>query len=243
MENAVQIFKNQEFGRVRTVVINNEVWFVGKDLADALGYSNTRDAVSKHVDDEDKLVSQFATSGQIRNMTVVNESGLFSLVVDSCLPSAKKFRRWITSEVLPQIRQNGSYGIPQTTAGQIKLLAQGNIELEQKINSTNQDLQDFKVDIPMFPVEVDEVSTVAKRKGVEVLGGKGSAAYADRSLKGRVYKDIYREVHRQFGVESFKAIRRRDELKAIEMIRTYQLPMALKSEIAAANAQMTLNIH
>ena len=95
----------------------------------------------------------------------------------------------------------------------------------------------------MFPVEVDEVSTVAKRKGIEVIGGKCSAAYADRSLVGRVYKDIYREIHRQFGVESFKAIKRRDEQKAIEIIRNYQLPMVLKNEIDAANAQMSLNIH
>ena len=235
MDNAVQIFNSSEFGRVRTVVIDNEVWFVGKDLADALGYSNTRDAVSKHVDDEDKLVSQFATSGQIRNMTVVNESGLFSLVVDSSLPMAKKFRKWITSEVIPQIRKTGSYGVPQTSAGQIQLLAQGHVELEQKIDAVNDDFQNFKTDLPMLPAEIEEVTRAAKRRGLRVLGGKLSNAYSDRSLVTKVYKDIYEQIHRQFGVESFKAIKRREKETVIKLINSYELPLVLKEEIESKN--------
>jgi len=235
MENDVRIFNSPEFGQVRTVIVNNEVWFVGKDLADSLGYSNTRDAVSKHVDDEDKLVSQFATSGQIRNMTVVNESGLYSLVLDSKLPSAKKFRRWITSEVLPQIRQTGSYVVPQTTAGQIVLLAQGHVELEQKIDAVNEDFQTFKTDLPMLPAEIEEVTRAAKRRGLKVLGGKLSVAYSDRSLVTKVYKDIYEQIHRQFGVESFKAIKRREKEAVIKIINSYELPLVLKEEIESKN--------
>ncbi|HEO6626639.1 TPA: phage antirepressor KilAC domain-containing protein [Streptococcus agalactiae] len=99
-------FKGQE---VRTVTINDEPYFVGKDVADILGYSNSRDALSKHVDTEDKLTSQIATAGQMRNQTIINESGLYSLILSSKLPQAKEFKRWVTSEVLPHIRKHGAY--------------------------------------------------------------------------------------------------------------------------------------
>lgn len=104
---------NFETYEVRTVVIDNEPWFVGKDVADALGYSNTRDALSKHVDGEDKLMSQIATSGQNRDMTLVNESGMYSLIFGSKKDEAKKFKKWVTSEVLPSIRKTGSYSVTQ----------------------------------------------------------------------------------------------------------------------------------
>ncbi|MGZ7249631.1 phage antirepressor [Streptococcus pyogenes] len=99
-------FKGQE---VRTVTIDNEPYFVGKDVADILGYSNSRDALSKHVDTEDKLTSQITTAGQMRNQTIINESGLYSLILSSKLPQAKEFKRWVTSEVLPAIRKQGAY--------------------------------------------------------------------------------------------------------------------------------------
>lgn len=112
--NELQIFNNAEFGQVRTVTINNEPWFVGKDVAEALGYGNTKDALKTHVDDEDKRIiqrSDFATLDiPNRGMTIINESGLYALIFGSKLPSAKKFKRWVTSEVLPQIRKTGSFG-------------------------------------------------------------------------------------------------------------------------------------
>lgn len=104
--NEIFNFKGHE---VRTVTINNEPYFVGKDVADILGYSNSRDALSKHVDNDDKLTSQIATAGQNRNQTIINESGLYSLILSSKLPQAKEFKRWVTSEVLPTIRKHGAY--------------------------------------------------------------------------------------------------------------------------------------
>lgn len=110
MENkAMQVFNNPEFGKARTIVINSEPWFVGKDVAMALGYKNTKDALAKHVDSDDKLGSQIATSGQRREMTVINESGVYALIFGSKLPTAKKFKHWVTSEVLPDIRKHGLY--------------------------------------------------------------------------------------------------------------------------------------
>lgn len=108
--NELTVFQNQEFGRLRTAEIDGEVWFVGKDVARALGYSNPRDALSRHVDAEDKEVVKHDTPGGKQQITVINESGLYSLVLSSKLPGAKRFKHWVTSEVLPSIRKNGGYG-------------------------------------------------------------------------------------------------------------------------------------
>lgn len=107
--NGLRTFSFESTSNVRTVVINNEPWFVGKDVAEVLGYSDTSDALKKHVDNEDKLTRQFADSGQKRNMYIINESGLYALIFGSKLPSAKNFKRWVTSEVLPAIRKTGQY--------------------------------------------------------------------------------------------------------------------------------------
>ena len=119
----LEIFKNDEFGEVRTVLINDEPYFVAKDITDRLGFSNGRDAVSKHVDDEDKSDVAIHDGSQNRNMTVINESGLYSLVLSSKLDGAKKFRRWITSEVIPQIRRTGGYQAPKSFAEALQLAA------------------------------------------------------------------------------------------------------------------------
>lgn len=107
--NELKVFENAEFGQIRGVEINGESWLVGKDVAERLGYKDTSDALKKHVDEEDKLTRRFADSGQNREMYVINESGLYSLVLGSKLPNAKKFKRWVTSEVLPAIRKHGGY--------------------------------------------------------------------------------------------------------------------------------------
>ena len=110
MKTSIQVFKNEIFGEIRTVTNQKgETFFVGKDVAQALGYSNTRDALNKHVDDEDKLESRIATSGQNRKVIFINESGLYSLILSSKLEQAKAFKRWVTSEVLPQIKMTGGY--------------------------------------------------------------------------------------------------------------------------------------
>lgn len=113
--NDLQIFSNSEFGNIRTVTIDNEPWFVGKDIAEALGYGKGKslnNAVANHVDDEDKGVTEMMTPGGKQNLIIINESGLYSLILSSKLPNAKKFKRWVTSEVLPAIRKTGHYEAP-----------------------------------------------------------------------------------------------------------------------------------
>lgn len=142
--NELQIFNNEEFGQIRTVTIDNEPWFVGKDVAEALGYERTADAIRQHVEEEDKLTRCFADSGQNRQMFIINESGLYALIFGSKLDSAKRFKHWVTSEVLPAIRRTGGYQRPMTLPEQIQILAQGHIETEKRINKVEQDLEDLQ---------------------------------------------------------------------------------------------------
>lgn len=113
MSKEIQIFNNEQFGQIRTLMKDGEPWFVGKDVAEVLGYVNTRDALSKHVDSEDKGESRIATPSGDQKMTLINESGLYSLILSSKLETAKAFKRWVTSEVLPSIRKHGEYVSPQ----------------------------------------------------------------------------------------------------------------------------------
>ena len=116
MSNELQVFTNSSFGTIRTLTIDNEPWFVGKDIAAALGYGagkSLANAVAKHVDDEDKGVTEMMTPGGKQKIVIINESGLYSLVLSSKLPTAKAFKRWVTSEVLPSIRKHGAYLTPE----------------------------------------------------------------------------------------------------------------------------------
>ena len=109
MKTNIQIFTSEVFGEIRTCQVNNQIMFVGADVAKALRYTNTQKAIRDHVDDEDKLTERFVLSGQARSVIIINESGLYALILSSKLPQAKAFKRWVTSEVLPQIRKTGGY--------------------------------------------------------------------------------------------------------------------------------------
>lgn len=121
--NELEIFKSDEFGNIRTVTINNEPWFVGKDIATILGYSNTRKALADHVDEEDKGVTKCDTPGGVQDLTVINESGLYSLILSSKMPTAKRFKHWVTSEVLPAIRKTGGYQMKAPEGKELLALA------------------------------------------------------------------------------------------------------------------------
>ena len=140
MENKIQVFTNEKFGEVRTLMINNEPWFVGKDVAVALGYKDTSDALKKHVDTEDKLTRRFADSGQSREMYIINESGVYSLVLSSKLPTAKKFKRWVTSEVLPSIRKTGGYVMPKTFSEALMAYAK-EVEARERLELENTEMR------------------------------------------------------------------------------------------------------
>lgn len=129
----VKVFENEQFGQMRTTVRDDTIWFVGKDVARALGYEKPTDAVRKKVDEEDRGVSKIETPSGIQEMTIINESGLYSLVLSSKLPTAKAFKRWITSEVIPSIRKTGGYIMGQEEMSDIELLSRAVLVAQNQI--------------------------------------------------------------------------------------------------------------
>lgn len=164
--NDITIFSNEEFGKVREITINGEPWFVGKDVAEALGYKRTADAIKVHVDDEDKGVGEIQTPGGIQKIVTINESGMYALIFGSKLDSAKRFKRWVTQDVLPSIRKTGSYSINKNERGinnhllEIVNLQQKQIEdLTNMINS---------LDAPRESVQVSQVAYMLQNKGIDI---------------------------------------------------------------------------
>ncbi|WP_270468850.1 phage antirepressor [Catenibacterium mitsuokai] len=175
--NEVQLF-NFENHEVRSLLLNNEPWFVGKDVADVLGYSNSRKALNDHVDAEDKevLTSRNVTLKNIpnRGITVVNESGLYSLILSSKLPSAKKFKRWVTSEVLPALRKTGQYQVKELS-GQ-ELMAKALIEAQSVLAAKDKQIEEMKpkalfadaVATSHTSILVGELAKILKQNGIEM---------------------------------------------------------------------------
>lgn len=232
----LQIFSNSEFGEIRTITKDNETYFVGKDVAKALGFTNPRDAIATHVFDEDKGVDTIDTLGGKQSMTVINESGVYALVFGSRLESAKRFKHWVTSEVLPLIRKTGSYSKPLTTSEQIRLLAQGNTELTERVDKVEDKIISIEEETPLYGCEIEEVQKHVRKKGIEVLGGKDSNAYKDGGIRGSVYSDIYKQLKREFGcVATYKSIKRKYLADVHEFIDTYLLPIALAEVVHDTN--------
>lgn len=234
--NELQIFNNEEFGEVRTVVLNNEPMFCLADVCKALDIKNATD-VAKRLDDDERTRLNLGRQGETNFVT---ESGLYAVILRSDKPNAKKFRKWITGEVLPSIRKTGSYGKPMTTAEKIQLLAQGNEELSGRVEKVEDKIDSLENDMPLYGCEIDEIQKHVKRRGVDILGGKKSEAYHDRSIRSLVYSDIYCQLKREYGcVSSYKSIKRKYIADVHEFIDCYVAPVFLREQIADANAQMS----
>lgn len=241
--NTLQIFNSEEFGQIRTVAIDDEPWFVGKDVAEALKYNEPHKAIQRHVEEDDRIKRPVTDStGREQDTWLISESGLYALIFGSKLESAKHFKRWVTSEVLPAIRRTGGYQRPMTLPEQIQILAKGYTDIAEQVNEVKQDLEDFKNDIPLLGIECQKITWAKNHKVVPLLGGKESEAYRDKSLRTKVYTDVDRQLRREFGVNSYKAIKRSQCDTALEIINNYELPLVLKDEIEAVNSQISLSI-
>lgn len=172
--NEVQLF-NFESHEVRSLLLNNEPWFVGKDVAEALGYSKARNAIATHIDSEDKKDAPIqGTLGGVQEMTVINESGLYSLVLSSKLPSAKKFKRWVTSEVLPALRKTGQYQVKELS-GQ-ELMAKALIEAQSVLAAKDKQIQEMKPKVVFADavatshtsILVGELAKILKQNGIDM---------------------------------------------------------------------------
>lgn len=238
MDN-LQIFSNSEFGEIRTALVNDEPMFCLIDICKALEIKNATDVAKRLDEDELTRLNLGSRAGETNFIT---ESGLYAVILRSDKPNAKKFRKWVTSEVLPSIRKTGGYSMPKTTGGQIQLLAQGYTELEQAVNSIKEDMTELKDNTPLYGCEIDEVKQHVNRKGVIVLGGKDSEAYKNGSIRSSVYSDIYKQLKREFGcVTTYKSIRRKYIDNVHKFIDDYVLPMALAEQVKEANAQISMS--
>lgn len=238
MDN-LQIFSNSEFGEIRTALVNDEPMFCLIDICKALEIKNATDVAKRLDEDELTRLNLGSRAGETNFIT---ESGLYAVILRSDKPNAKKFRKWVTSEVLPSIRKTGGYSMPKTTSGQIQLLAQGYTELEQAVNSIKEDMTELKDNTPLYGCEIDEVKQHVNRKGVIVLGGKDSEAYKNGSIRSSVYSDIYKQLKREFGcVTTYKSIRRKYIDNVHKFIDDYALPMALAEQVKEANAQISMS--
>lgn len=219
--NDIQIFNNPEFGEIRTIDQNGEPWFVGKDVALALGYGEGKslaNAVSNHVDDADKGVTEMMTPGGMQKMTIINESGLYSLCFSSKLEGAVKFKRWVTSEVLPKIRKTGSYMLPKMTKEMqaIFLLDNRTAQLDQRVTALeNNSVIDYGQQQTLK-------NAVNHRVVTEVLGGKDSPAYEDTHVRGMVYCELNKDLQNWFRVSARNNIPRKRFDEAVEYIQRWK---------------------
>lgn len=255
MQN-IMIFENNQ---VEVFELNGQVLFNPYDVGRCLDL--TESAVRKAILEMNerqviKLTNSDVNNSNIQNSKVNNtdfrklnnagenfltESGVYKLIFKSRKPNAEKFQDWVTDEVLPSIRKTGKYEAPTTVTGFLELSVQAIKELEVKVDNVRkevkQDLEDFKQDMPLLALEIEHITKARNKIAVALLGGKESKAYKDKSIRGKVYSDLSREVKRQFGVDTYKAIKRSDCQKVLNIIENYKLPLCLVEEINKANGK------
>lgn len=236
--NEMKIF-NFEDNEVRTQTINGEPWFVGKDVADILGYSNPAKAIRDHVDDEDKGQNDTFTPGGMQVMTIVNESGLYSLVFKSQLPSAKRFKRWVTSEVLPTIRKTGSYKIPTDPMDALRLMFQATEDTQEKVNQVDARVIHLEQNVKLEPGEYTYIGKSISRKVYQI--GKERAYSMNRQQKDELFKAINKEIAEITGVRTRTQLRQKDYKKVIEFIDDWE-PSKATSMLVKNYEQMEMEV-
>ena len=219
--NELKIFKNKEFGEVRSLVINNEPWLVGKDVANILGYSNPQKAIRDHVYEEDKGVNEMVTPGGKQKVVIINESGLYALVFGSKLPNAKKFKHWVTSEVLPTLRKTGSYKMPDNPMEVLKLMFEAQTQTNEKVAVCDSRITELEENKLLNPGEYNYISRAIKKKVKQVK----SELNMDLAQKqtSQVYKSINRDLNCFIGIKTRSQFRSKDFDKALEFIENWQL--------------------
>ena len=221
--NNIKIFRNEQFGEVRTTIINNEPWFVGRDVAEILGYSDTNKAVAMHVDEEDKLNDKTASSLGQRGGWFINESGLYSLILSSKMPQAKAFKRWVTSEVLPQIRKTGGY-IPlseyeteEEFLARALIIAQNTLKKKDELIKSQQEQIEAKNEEIEHKENViiglvDDIDLATKRQRINQIVRRG-CVHDTKKLSDR-WELLYSEFSKKYHVNlKMRFLKHKDEYK------------------------------
>lgn len=214
---ALQTF-NFEKLPVRTLEVDGEPYFIGKDVADILGYINSRKALSDHVDEEDKLTSRIVTSGQNRNVTIINESGLYSLIFSSKLENAKRFKRWVTSEVLPTLRKTGAYQVPSDPMQALRLMFEATEETKQEIKNVKDDVIDLKENQKLDAGDYNFLTRTINQRVAHI---QKLHAITNQKQRSELFRDINSEVKKMTGASSRTNVRQKHFDDVIEMIANW----------------------
>ena len=234
--NELQIYNNEEFGDIRTVTINIEPWFVGKDVAEALGYSNSSKAVSTHVGEEDRILKVLEADSQNGNVVktqtaLINESGLYALIFGSKLESAKRFKHWVTSEVLPAIRKTGAYQKPMSPVEMMR------IQLGM-IDDHEGRITDLEQNMTLDYGQQMSLGDVVNRAVVDVLGGKDSNAYHEIGRK--VFAECNRDLKHYFNVHARNNVPKKKFDEAVNYVKNWQPSTNTRILIQDCNAQLRM---
>lgn len=228
--NELQIFNSEEFGDIRTAEIDGKPYFVGTDVAKALGYNNPRDAVSRHC--KGVVKRDTPTSSGIQSMSYINEGDLYRLIMKSKLPSAEKFESWVMDEVLPTIRKTGSYRKPLTTVEQIQVIATGFLDHEERLNRLENTMT---IDYAQQEAIRDLVSSVV----IAHLGGKESNAY--KEIGKKVFAECNRDIKTYFAVNARNNIPKLRFEESMEYVRNWHPCANTVMMIRDCNAQMSIS--
>lgn len=228
--NKLQIFNSGEFGEIRTIEIDGKPYFVGTDVAKALGYNNPRDAVSRHC--KGVVKRDTPTSSGIQSMSYINEGDLYRLIMKSKLPSAEKFESWVMDEVLPTIRKTGSYQKPLTTVEQIQVIATGFLDHEERLNRLENTMT---IDYAQQESIRDLVSSVV----IAHLGGKESNAY--KEIGKKVFAECNRDIKTYFAVNARNNIPKLRFKESMEYVKNWHPCTNTVMMIRDCNAQMSIS--
>lgn len=220
--NELQIFKNEEFGEIRSLSINNEPWFVGKDVAATLAYNEPHKAITRHVDEDDRMKHPITDElGRSQETWLINESGLYSLILSSKLPTAKKFKRWVTSEVLPAIRKTGSYQIPTNPMEALKLMFDAQTLTNERLDTVSRDVQELKENKLLDPGEYNYLSRRVRTKVKEIKEMRNMANLNQKQNR-KLYQSINHDLNKYLGIHTRSQAKAKDFDRALDFIAGWE---------------------
>ena len=235
----LQIFNNEEFGNVRSLMIDNEPWLVGKDVATNLGYQNGSRDINRHVDEEDRRKVMVSDGKQNKETIVINESGLYALVFGSKLPSAKKFKHWVTSEVLPTLRKTGSYAkVPTDPRELLMLTIKAHEQTAQRVDVLEEKVSDLEKSTTIDSSQQHTLEKVAKTTVISALGGIDSRAYQLMSRK--LFSNIWRDYKNYFKLGSYRDTLKTDYENAKNYLESWSPEVNTSLKIKEYNSQLSM---
>ena len=251
MDN-LQLF-NFEGNKLRSLLIDEVPYFVAKDATRVLGYRDYGDARKKHVDEEDKIskivnesqslqnAENVNDSQRMVNVDLINESGLYSLILSSKMPNAKKFKHWVTSEVLPAIRKTGGYQVPKTPEEQLALTMKATVHLAKRMDKAEKDIDEIKNKSEIDSTQRYKLEMARKKHVIEIVGGKSSNFYKQKKTR-KVFSALFHDLADEFMVSRYADITKEQFDDAMKFIQDWYPPYPLKQEIDTVNAQTSLDI-